>query len=134
LAALLRCFALSIHEGRRRRDAPSRAADFKLRHYPTSDSGKLIGAALAGLTSIRRDGYRYKKAGVVLLDLHPVSAVREGLFDKADNPRRVDADDRPAKSPLRPRYGVLRRGRMPAAVEAASGVSVALLHVAVDGG
>ena len=60
-------------------------------HLPvaTSDSGKLIGAALAGLTSIWRDGYRYKKAGVVLLDLHPAAAVQDGLFDKADSPRRV---------------------------------------------
>jgi DNA polymerase V len=55
----------------------------------TSDSGKLIGAALAGLKSIWRDGYRYKKAGVMLLDLHPAAAVQEGLFDKADNPRRT---------------------------------------------
>jgi DNA polymerase V len=54
----------------------------------TSDSGKLISAALAGLASIWRDGNRYKKAGVVLLDLHPAAAVQEGLFDKADNTRR----------------------------------------------
>ena len=60
-------------------------------HLPvaTSDSGALIGAALAGLASIRRGGYRYKKAGVVLLDLHPAAMVQEGLFDKADTPRRV---------------------------------------------
>jgi DNA polymerase V len=55
----------------------------------TSDSGKLIGAALAGLAGIWRDGYRYKKAGVILLDLHPAAAVQEGLFDKADTPRRT---------------------------------------------
>ena len=55
----------------------------------TSDSGKLIGAALAGLAAIWRDGYRYKKAGVVLLDLHPATAVQEGLFDKKDRARRV---------------------------------------------
>jgi exonuclease III len=36
-----------------------------------SDSGQLIGAALGGLACIWRDGYRYKKAGVMLLDLHP---------------------------------------------------------------
>jgi DNA polymerase V len=60
-------------------------------HLPvaTSDSGKLIGAALTGLASVWRDGYRYKKAGVMLLDLHPAASVQEGLFDKADNPRRV---------------------------------------------
>jgi DNA polymerase V len=60
-------------------------------HLPvaTSDTGKLIGAALAGLGSIWRNGYRYKKAGIILLDLYRASAVQEGLFDKADNPRRV---------------------------------------------
>jgi DNA polymerase V len=60
-------------------------------HLPvaTSDSGKLIGAALAGLASIGRKGYRSKKAGVVLLDLHPAAVVQEGLFDKAENPRRA---------------------------------------------
>jgi DNA polymerase V len=51
----------------------------------TSGSGKLI-SALTGLEAIWRDGYRYKKAGVVLLDLHSASAVQEGLFDKADSP------------------------------------------------
>ena len=55
----------------------------------TSDSGKLIGAAKAGLAAIWRDGYRYKKAGVVLLDLHPAALVQEGLFDKKDDARRV---------------------------------------------
>ena len=60
-------------------------------HLPvaTSDSGKLIGASMAALQTMWRDGYRYKKAGVMLLDLHPASAVQEGLFDKADSPRRV---------------------------------------------
>ena len=60
-------------------------------HLPvaTSDSAKLIGAVLAGLAAIWREGYRYKKAGVVLLDLHPAAAVQEGLFDKADSPRRT---------------------------------------------
>ena len=101
-------------------------------HLPvaTSDSGKLIGAALAGLKAIWRDGYRYKKAGVMLLDLHPAAAVQEGLFDKADNPRRnrADAHNRPAQLPLRPGYGVLCRSRLPTAVETAPGIAVALLH------
>ena len=60
-------------------------------HLPvaTSDSGRLISAALAGLKSMWRDGYRYKKAGVMLLDLHPAAAVQEDLFEKADSPTRV---------------------------------------------
>jgi DNA polymerase V len=60
-------------------------------HVPvaTSDTGKLIGAAEACLASIWRKGYRYKKAGVMFLDLQRAAAVQEGLFDKADDPRRV---------------------------------------------
>jgi DNA polymerase V len=55
----------------------------------TSDSGKLIGAALAGLATIWRDGRRYKKAGVMLLGLHPAATVQAGLFDKPDDARRA---------------------------------------------
>jgi hypothetical protein len=29
-----------------------------------------------------RDGYRYKKAGVVLLDLHPAAAVQPALVSR----------------------------------------------------
>lgn len=45
------------------------------RDLATSDSGKLIGASLAGLGSIGGDGYRYKKASVLLLDPYPAAAV-----------------------------------------------------------
>jgi DNA polymerase V len=86
-------------------------------HLPvaTSDSHKLIGAALAGLAAIGRDGYRYKKAGVVLLDLHS-AAIGSGRGVRQSGqpaPRRADADGRPAKPPLRSRYGLFRRGRRP---------------------
>ena len=36
---------------------------------PSADPSRLIQAALAGLQAIFRDGYRYQRAGVVLLDL-----------------------------------------------------------------
>ena len=55
----------------------------------TSDSVKLISVALAGLSAIWRDGYRYKKAGVLLFDLHPAATVQDGLFDKKDDARRI---------------------------------------------
>ncbi len=55
----------------------------------TSDSAKLIGSARAGLGAIWRNGYRYKKAGVLLLDLHPAATAQDGLFDKKDDARRV---------------------------------------------
>jgi DNA polymerase V len=70
-------------------DAQHHAARTVQLPVATSDSGKLIGAALAGLAAIWGDGYRYKKAGVMLLDLHPASAVQAGLFDQPDTERRV---------------------------------------------
>jgi len=65
----------------------------------------------------------------VLLDLHPASAVQEGLFDKADTPRRVALMRTVDRLNLRfGRDSVSCRCRHPAAVEAAPGVSVALLY------
>ena len=54
----------------------------------TADTGKLTGAALRGLAAIWRPGLRYKKAGVVFLDLRPAAAVAGGLFDRPDTPNR----------------------------------------------
>ena len=53
----------------------------------TADSGKLIAAALRGLAALWREGFRYKKAGVMLLDLTPAAAVQGGLFDAPDDTR-----------------------------------------------
>jgi DNA polymerase V len=55
----------------------------------TSDSAKLIRAARAGITALWRPGYRYKRAGVLLLDLHAANRVQEGLFDRKDSARRI---------------------------------------------
>jgi DNA polymerase V len=55
----------------------------------TSDTTKLITAALIGLEALWRPGYRYKRAGVMLLDLHPAHRVQESLFDKRDDVRRM---------------------------------------------
>src|SRR4051812_43996641 len=53
----------------------------------TADTGKLITAARRGLGAIYRHGYRYKKVGILLLDLVPAVAVQGDLFDAADTPR-----------------------------------------------
>ena len=47
---------------------------------PTADTTRLLRAARVGLRHIYREGYAYKKAGVVLLDLAPVGAVTGNLF------------------------------------------------------
>ena len=53
----------------------------------TADTGKLIAAAKRGLGAIWRPGYRYKKAGIMLLDLVPAASVQDALFDRPDTPR-----------------------------------------------
>jgi DNA polymerase V len=49
-------------------------------HLPvaTADTGRLIRAAHHSLACIWKPGVRYKKAGVVCLDLHPPPASRPG--------------------------------------------------------
>lgn len=47
----------------------SRTASQPLR-YPSADTAVLVAAALAGLRSIYRPGFKYAKAGVMLLELH----------------------------------------------------------------
>jgi len=54
---------------------------------PTADTARLIQAARSGLNRIFKPGFRYKKAGVMLLDLMP-DTVRQGeLFGPATEPR-----------------------------------------------
>jgi DNA polymerase V len=55
----------------------------------TSDTGVLIRAAQTALAAIWRPGFAYKKAGILLLDLHPAAQVQAGLFDAPDSPRRT---------------------------------------------
>ncbi|MBU1690660.1 MAG: Y-family DNA polymerase [Gammaproteobacteria bacterium] len=47
---------------------------------PTSDTKKLVKAVLWGLKQIYRPGFRYAKAGVMLMDLSPVATQQNSLF------------------------------------------------------
>jgi DNA polymerase V len=53
----------------------------------TADTGKIVRASRLGLNAIWRDGFQYKKAGVMLLDLAPAGQVQGGLFDRPDSAR-----------------------------------------------
>ena len=48
--------------------------------YPTSDSKQIVKRAVEGIKRIYKNGYRYKKAGIILYELHNSSSVR-GLLD-----------------------------------------------------
>jgi DNA polymerase V len=47
---------------------------------PAADTGAIVRAAVLGLRAIYRDGFKYAKAGVMLLELQPDS-VRQGELD-----------------------------------------------------
>ena len=55
----------------------------------TADTGKLIAAAVRAVQALYRKGFRYKKAGVIFLELTTASHVQGGLFDRSDSPRAV---------------------------------------------
>lgn len=52
---------------------------------PTDDVRRITGAALYGLKRIYLDGFLYKKAGVMLLDLVPSGARQGALFLESDH-------------------------------------------------
>ncbi len=60
---------------------------------PSADTAVLVSAAVLGLQSIYRPGYRYAKAGVMLLDLQPDCVLQTELdWGAADGPgERVDS-------------------------------------------
>jgi DNA polymerase V len=55
-------------------------------HFPTNSTIELTKFALTGLNKIFKDGYSYKKAGVVVMDLVPESQQQLNLFNNS-NPK-----------------------------------------------
>ena len=53
--------------------------------YPTNNSMLIVKRAVEGINRIFKQGYRYKKAGIILYELHNSSSVK-GLLDY-DRPR-----------------------------------------------
>jgi len=53
----------------------------------TDATPELLGVALKGIEAIYREGFQYKKAGMMLLELVPLSQVQGNLFDQADRAR-----------------------------------------------
>ncbi|CAN5908834.1 translesion error-prone DNA polymerase V subunit UmuC [soil metagenome] len=70
-----------------REEAQYRAAQGITLPVATADTAKLVAASQRALAVIWRDGFRYKKAGVMLLDLVKANTLGGGLFDRSDDPR-----------------------------------------------
>lgn len=54
---------------------------------PTADTRSLMASALRALKAMWRPGYRYAKAGVVLLDLYPAQSLPSSMFPTRDPTR-----------------------------------------------
>lgn len=52
---------------------------------PTADTRRLIRTAQQGIKQIFRQGHRYAKTGVMLLDISPAHAVQRDFFDAVDS-------------------------------------------------
>lgn len=61
--------------------------NIELKDVATDTTSELIRAALKRLCRIYRDGYRYKKAGVICTALVPAGQVQRDLFDQQDRPK-----------------------------------------------
>lgn len=84
---------------------------------PTADSFALIGSAIRAAEALWRDGYRFAKAGVVLLDLIDPSALPTSLFPSRPPERSEKLME--ALDAVNTRYG--RQTLRPALVRAQSG-------------
>lgn len=54
----------------------------------TQSTPEIIHYAMAALASIFKDGYQYKKAGVIITHIVPVNAIQQNLFDGVDRAKQ----------------------------------------------
>lgn len=73
--------------------------------YPTSDTRKLAAAAVMGLKAIFKEGYLYKKCGVMLLDISPAGTIQRSLFDAVEENARHSAAIMSVLDGLNTRFG-----------------------------
>lgn len=83
--------------------------------YPSHDTRDLVQAALAGLESIFRPGYRYQKAGVMLMEFVSPGQIQGDLFAPAPRPGSEALMATLDRINARMGRGTVRLGRVPAA-------------------
>ncbi len=76
-----------VHSNGFRKDLPQYRKNILVKtEYPTHSSNDLIRYAVLGLRTIFKEGYQYKKAGVIVLDLTPENEKQLSLFS-SENPK-----------------------------------------------
>ena len=76
-----------IHTNRHRKDLPQYHRNIVLKtDYPTNSSLAIVKYAIKGLKAIYKKGYRYKKAGVIVMGLTPQNEKQLNMFT-SENPK-----------------------------------------------
>lgn len=91
VASLLQVF---IQTNRCREDKPQYNPSISIHiPTPTSDSIQIATYAMQGLKAIFKEGYEYKKAGIILGEISPEHIVQENLFTNVDTTPRTKLMD-----------------------------------------
>jgi len=78
-----------LHTNWHRKDLPQYGKNIIVRtHYPTNSSIDLVKYAVQGLEHLFKEGYHYKKAGVIVMGITPENAKQFSLFTK-ENPKHI---------------------------------------------
>lgn len=74
-----------VHTNRFRKDQPQYSKNIIVQlPFSTNSSIEIAKYACLGLQKIFREGYRYKKAGVIVMDITPENTSQQGLFEHSD--------------------------------------------------
>lgn len=78
-----------LHSNWHRKDLPQYGKNIVVKtHYPTNSSIDLIKYAIQGLEHIFKEGYHYKKAGVIVMGITPEDTKQFTLFSE-ENPKHL---------------------------------------------
>jgi DNA polymerase V len=80
-----------VTTNRFREDLPQYADSYTEQlNMPTADTLEIVSAAIRALEHIYREGYSYKKSGVILTDISRADCLQLDLFDEVRNrPQRM---------------------------------------------
>ena len=78
-----------IHTNNFREDLPQYFQNCVVKlPLPTNNTPEIVHYALIALRNIYRKGYFFKKAGVIIIDIVPDSAIQQNMFDNVDRERQ----------------------------------------------
>lgn len=79
-----------IHTNNFREDLPQYFQNCLIRlPVPTNSTMEIVNYALRALRNIFREGYRYKKAGVIITEIVPDNVIQTNLFDRVDRKKHA---------------------------------------------